>query len=350
MPVTLKSGFFNSTDGTDHLYDMDDFREYLKGIIKNGCLPNDTGFQVVVDDGPIAGNPNSAPSVVIKAGKAYFDGLWVVSDSDFVYVLGDGQQVADGMYHLLYFCFDTNDAGRTVTIEHIVNTNASLAPGSDGTPADGEGKYYMPIAKITDAKGVQPSEINDLRWKAGVAATGVHTDGLDDYAVTNSKMARKSVDTNVLDDKAVKAANVDDKAIGFAQINGPTIMGYAALAADKSAKAMVQLGPGAFEFTASPAIDGRVVVTGYISVDGSTLGTTSPLCRFYVQKNIAGARTVLKSIYHHATKGEWFAVPFQAMVDVAAGATVKIEVWARCDEEPITVKGGSSFMAMLLPK
>lgn len=352
--MTLKSGFFNSTDGTDHLYEASDFAEYLKGIVGNGCYPGDTGFLVEVDPGAIGANPNSAPSVIVKSGKAYFDGLWVVNPEDYVYVLGDGQQVGDGLFHLLYFCFDTNDSGRTVTIEHVCNTISSLVPGADGTPVSGspgnENKYFMPIAKITDRKNQQPDTIADLRWHAGVVATTVPTGSIEALAVTSDKLGPKSVVAGKVDDDAIGSSNIVNKGVDFKNINGPAIMAHADLSADKSIKALAQLGAGQFEVTVTPAIAGQLVVSGYCQINGSSLTTASPLVHLYIRKSVAGgAVATVKAVSFHATKGQYFPLPIMAMIACDANVAVKIEMWADCADEPITISAHSCFTTWLLP-
>ena len=351
--MTLKSGFFNSTDSgdTDHMYDASDFTEYLKGIISNGCIPADHGFEVVaVAPGVIPGS--DAPSVVVKAGKAYFNGMWVVNTEDYTYSLGSGQQIANGMYHLLYFCFDTE--ARTVTIEHICNTNSSVVPGEDGTPVSGsvgnENKYFMPIAKTNDNKASQPDAVWDLRVGAGVVATNVGTGSLANEAVTSDKLGPKSVILGKVDDGAITGPNIVDKGVAFRNINGPTIMQYAYLPGDASVKAITRLGAGHFEVTVVPPIAGRLIISGYCQIDGTSLGGANPLVRIRTRKEVAGgAVTTITSVAHHSTKGEYFVIPFMAALDIAAGVSVKISIWGECPDEYVTVSAGSCFTTWLLP-
>lgn len=202
--MTLSSGFFNSF-GNDRLYDAVDFSNYLDGIITNGCFPNDVGFLVVENTEPILSNP---PSVIIKVGKAYMNGLWVINDTDFVYSLGETQQITPDQYHLVYFCFDTNEAGRTVTIETLTGLNPVI-------PADGDGKYYMPIAKIADQQTDQPTNANieDLRWFAGVSGVGITTPSLVDGAVTTEKIADNAVSWDKLPATVITTSKLSNGAV-----------------------------------------------------------------------------------------------------------------------------------------
>jgi hypothetical protein len=184
----LVGGFFNSV-GSDRLYDASDFSRYLEGIIDNGCFPNDSGFAPVATLKVIGEDP---PSIVISPGKVYLNGMWAVNDEDLEFYLGETVQITENLHHLVYFCFDTNDNARTVTIECLTSTVANTPPT---LPVDGAGKYYLPLALVADQRNVQPSQIHitDRRESAGVTSISVPTESIEDEAVTEAKIDNLAV-------------------------------------------------------------------------------------------------------------------------------------------------------------
>ena len=73
--MTVSSGFFNSVNG-DRVYDASWFADYFASFIGNGIFPNpSTGMQVV---------EGTKMTTVIKPGKAWINGYYVVNDNDYV--------------------------------------------------------------------------------------------------------------------------------------------------------------------------------------------------------------------------------------------------------------------------
>lgn len=73
--MTVSSGFFNSVNG-DRVYDASWFADYFASFIGNGIFPNpSTGMQVV---------EGTNMTTVIKPGKAWINGYYVVNDNDYV--------------------------------------------------------------------------------------------------------------------------------------------------------------------------------------------------------------------------------------------------------------------------
>lgn len=81
--MTITSGFFNSING-DRKYDATWFAQYFASFIGNGVFPNpSTGLQVVEGDNM---------QTIVKAGKGWINGYFVINDSDYVlqHDLSDG--------------------------------------------------------------------------------------------------------------------------------------------------------------------------------------------------------------------------------------------------------------------
>ena len=73
--MVVKSGFFNSVAG-DRKYDASWFADYFASFIGNGVFPNpSTGLQVV---------EGSNMQTIVKLGKGWINGYYVVNDTDFV--------------------------------------------------------------------------------------------------------------------------------------------------------------------------------------------------------------------------------------------------------------------------
>jgi len=71
--MAIRSGFFNSINN-DRLYSANEFAEYFSTFIGNGVFPTPANsLQVVVSEGV---------NVLVKAGKAWINGYYFVSDAD----------------------------------------------------------------------------------------------------------------------------------------------------------------------------------------------------------------------------------------------------------------------------
>lgn len=82
--MTIQSGFFNSVNG-DRRYDAPWFAEYFATFIGNGVFPNpSTGLQVV---------EGTNMQTIVKPGKGWINGYYVVNDSDYVLQ----HDIADGV-------------------------------------------------------------------------------------------------------------------------------------------------------------------------------------------------------------------------------------------------------------
>lgn len=82
--MAVRSGFHNDVNG-DRVYDEADFAEYFACFIGNGVFPNPSnGLQVY---------ENSNMTTVVKAGKAWINGHYVINDSDYIF----SHDIADGL-------------------------------------------------------------------------------------------------------------------------------------------------------------------------------------------------------------------------------------------------------------
>lgn len=81
--MAIQSGFFNSVNG-DRRYDAKWFAQYFASFIGNGVFPNpSTGLKVV---------EGSNMTTVLKAGKGWINGYFMINDSDYVlqHAIADG--------------------------------------------------------------------------------------------------------------------------------------------------------------------------------------------------------------------------------------------------------------------
>lgn len=82
--MTITSGLFNSING-DRKYDAKWFAQYFATFIGNGVFPNpSTGLQVV---------EGTNMTTVVKAGKGWIEGYFIVNDADYVLT----HDIADGV-------------------------------------------------------------------------------------------------------------------------------------------------------------------------------------------------------------------------------------------------------------
>ncbi|GAB0170555.1 phage tail protein [Lysinibacillus sp. CTST325] len=82
--MAIRSGFFNSVNG-DRRYDAKFFAEYFASFIGDGVFPNPSnGLQLVEGLGM---------QTVLKAGKGWIKGYYVVNDSDYIFK----HDIADGV-------------------------------------------------------------------------------------------------------------------------------------------------------------------------------------------------------------------------------------------------------------
>jgi hypothetical protein len=116
--MAIRSGFFNSIND-DRLYSATEFAEYFATFIGNGVFPTPlNGLQVVPDDGN---------TILIKAGKAWINGYYFVSDADVSLSISPDVLLprTDRIVLRLHFI------GRQITLEHKQGVPAS----SPGAPA-----------------------------------------------------------------------------------------------------------------------------------------------------------------------------------------------------------------------
>lgn len=369
--MELKSGFFNSVV-SDRVYDAVDFTNYLKGIITNGCMnletvpdQENTGFMATESQAGIQGY---SPSVVIGSGKAYLNGMWAMNTSGQTYTLTQTQahQLAPGMKHLIYFCFDTNVEGataRSVTINHVTGLDPQL-PDSD-LPANA-GKFYMKIAIVRNRADLsQPvgginGDIDDWRTYAGVSGVGVgSTASLADGVLTLPKFALSVVDGGKflvpLDDGLVKSVMIGDQEVGLAKFSDPTVLSDVYFTDSdqsvqfKSDRELGVVGSTTKRLAYTAIANSRLKVDATVIVDAAT---ASAKCTVYLRlKYRVKTGTTWSSTWVELgtppscwvaqtiqASTRWTTIPLNGVLDMAVGKSYEIAVFGESPEEYIAVR------------
>lgn len=289
--MSLSSGFFNSYSG-DRAYDATDFSRYLEGLVTNGCLPNDTGLKVV----PNPEDVGSPPSVIIKPGKAYYNGLWFRNSDDYIYNLTP--TITPDVFHLIYVCFDITENGRDAYFLHQTGPNPIL-------PDNANGKYYMPLCRIADQLGglILETHITDLRWYAGVSGTGIVTASLVDSAITTPKIANGAVDTDKIKPGAVTHSLIADDAVGINKIINSAVIsskiGDGAVTAVKLSTSAVTNGKLATDSVSESKILNGAVTTNKIKDEAVEFAKIKPGAVTYTRigNNAVGADKLGSNIF-----------------------------------------------------
>lgn len=346
-------GFFNSY-GDDRLYDASDFSEYLAGILVDGCFPNDTGFKVKPSPDALL---TGAPKVVISAGKVYRGGLWAHNKVEFDLSLGT-QQVAGAFKHLLYFCFDTNETptGRKVTIEYLAGT-----PTVDPVmPANGAGKYYLPLAIIQNRITSNPilADITDTRTYAGVSSTLVTTPSLVDLAVTTPKLDDLAVTEPKLGPGSVTNPKVGIGAITMDRLSKSGFLHHYVVPASftQEVAANVPEYVPSIQLVITPSVNCNVHVTGKMALELEEAGTPNLFACLYIKTAPATAIVQVPNSGTGQNRGRdsttaQITVPIDSVIALSAGVTYTIYAGIQSSVSgTMTVRAASSITATLFPR
>lgn len=155
--MAIQSGFFNSVNG-DRRYDAKWFAQYFASFIANGVFPNpSTGLQVV------EGN-NMA--TVVKAGKGWINGYFIVNDSDYVLQHDNADGVLKRIDRVV---MRLNNLTRQIEIA-VKKGNFTSSPVAPSLQRDGD-YYELALADVLINNGstqVTQASITDNRLNKGL--------------------------------------------------------------------------------------------------------------------------------------------------------------------------------------
>ncbi|MEK3933989.1 hypothetical protein MKY41_01610 [Sporosarcina sp. FSL W7-1349] len=161
----MKFGMFNSVDG-DRRYKADDFAQYFSTFIGNGIFvrPSD-GLQVMA-----AGN---SMNVVIRPGKGWINGYYLINDEDYIYTIDKGD-VALNRIDRIVMRLDHIERKMSVGIKKGALSTSLVAPALK-RDADA---YELDLADIYVAKGALTLSQAAITGAGGVGGSGSGAGGV----------------------------------------------------------------------------------------------------------------------------------------------------------------------------
>lgn len=148
--MAFSSGFFNAR-GLDRTYTAEDFCNYLGSLICNGILDSyGDCFSLKTDD----------LTVILGTGKAWLNGHFFISDSDYMIDMKPYQDEGNPRYISIGIVLDTSEAVRNVTLEVIPGVPAGN-PSVPEIPADGE-RTVLHLYAVRVSPGVESITEDDI--------------------------------------------------------------------------------------------------------------------------------------------------------------------------------------------
>jgi hypothetical protein len=171
--MTVTSGFFNASDPVtpDRVYDATQISNMFEGILSPGVFHNIGGEFVVT---PVLGT-----QIVCAPGRAWFNGTWLDSDGNEVFVLSAAHPTLTRI-DTVALCFDDSEPVRANTIAVLEGT-----PGAGAVELDEDGYIigepsptakYFPIANVQLPPAAVTIKTEDITYLVGTTtpwATGI---------------------------------------------------------------------------------------------------------------------------------------------------------------------------------
>ena len=156
MSVTY--GFYNSMNG-DRVYNAEQFSELFDGVINDGV------FQSIGDHFMV--RASTGMKVVVKSGRAWFNGTWTLNDSDLELTVPD----SDPNYKRIDAVVIEVNSDISVR-ENSIKIISGTASSDPAKPAmsDSNGIYQYPLAYITVGKGVTTIYQSKIENAVGTSA------------------------------------------------------------------------------------------------------------------------------------------------------------------------------------
>lgn len=138
--MTVSSGFFNSVNH-DRLYDATQLSSIFDGIIKDGV------YQGIGEAFKVIGHSELNNTVVVGTGRAWFDHIWTLNDSDFSITLNSPNEMLSRIDAIV---IDVNRE-ESVRKSSIISVQGNMSSGTPSKPelikTDLHNQY--PLAYIT---------------------------------------------------------------------------------------------------------------------------------------------------------------------------------------------------------
>lgn len=117
--MTVSSGFFNSVNH-DRLYDAEQISAIFDGIINDGV------FESVGDAFSVVPNEDLVDSIIVGTGRAWFDHVWILNDSQYSITLSAPSTIYQRM-DAVVIDVDRRDSVRAATLKVVEGSPASAA-------------------------------------------------------------------------------------------------------------------------------------------------------------------------------------------------------------------------------
>lgn len=157
--MAIEGGFFNSLEETeDRAYDATQFNDIFEGILEDGILADVSDQLAVRTDGGM--------TVIVGAGKAWFNNSWIGNDSDFSLPLASSFPTLDRI-DLVVLDMDKRDEVRANDIIVLVGT-PNVTPVRPEIIVE-EDHIQIPIAEVRVDSGIlniDNSNITNLHGSA----------------------------------------------------------------------------------------------------------------------------------------------------------------------------------------
>lgn len=158
--MAVTSGFFNSVNH-DRLYDAEQFSSIFDGIIKDGV------YEAVGDAFEIVPNEDVNDSIIIGTGRAWFDHVWVLNDTQYSVTLEPPNTLLKRI-DAVVIDVDRTDAVRKASIV-VVQGSYAQVPVKPTMLKEELHKQY-PVAYITIAPGdSELIEASDIEYVVGTS-------------------------------------------------------------------------------------------------------------------------------------------------------------------------------------
>lgn len=153
--MTVRYGFYNSLGG-DRVYDAIDIGSMFDGVLTDGVFEL-IGDQLAVDE-------NSGMTVLVKTGKAWFNGTWTINDENLVLNIVSAHPTLDRI-DTVVLEVDATTSIRANSIKVVTGTPASTP--SPPTLEDTEDIHQYPLAYISVDAGVSSIVAGDIEITVG---------------------------------------------------------------------------------------------------------------------------------------------------------------------------------------
>lgn len=151
----MRYGLFNSING-DRKYKSEEFSEYFATFIGNGIFVNPSDCLQILAVG-------DSMKIIVRPGKAWINGRYLVNDENFEYTLSPGDATMNRIDRIVVRC-DYTERKMSVSVKKGALSASPIAP----TLKRDADAYELALADVYVAKGaltIVQSAITDTRLK-----------------------------------------------------------------------------------------------------------------------------------------------------------------------------------------